>query len=146
MSVSPACHVRIERTWIIVACTVAFIAVAGGAFGAHGLRDRVTEQALGWWETGARYAMFHVVGLVVVALQAGTRAAKRARVAGLLFTFGALLFTGSLWTMTLTDVRILGAVTPFGGLSFLAGWVVLATTASRAEQPDDHGQQGGRGE
>jgi uncharacterized membrane protein YgdD (TMEM256/DUF423 family) len=138
MKLSSPVATRLDRMWLGVACGVAFLAVAGGAFGAHGLQGRVSEQALGWWETGARYAMFHVVGLLAVSLQVGGRATRRARIAGALFTFGVLLFTGSLWTMTLTGVRALGAVTPFGGVAFLAGWVALATTASAPEQPREH--------
>ncbi len=92
-----------------------------GAFGAHGLKARVDEAALAWWETGSRYHLIHALALMVVAAHPAAP-----RWAGWLFVAGILLFSGSLYAMTLTGVRALGAVTPLGGLCFIAGWLALA--------------------
>ncbi len=102
----------------------AFIAVAAGAFGAHALKQRLDPAALQTFETGARYQMYHALALFVAAF-----AAAEGNTAGLwagrLFILGTLLFSGSLYTLALTGVRGLGAITPFGGLAFLAGWICL---------------------
>lgn len=113
-----------------------FLAVALGAFGAHGLRDRVGETALAWWQTGAHYHLVHSVALVAVAFGMGGAAAPLLRAACRLWGVGILLFSGSLYAMALTDVRVLGAVTPFGGLCLLAGWALLAAHACRRQSED----------
>ena len=115
--------------WMRLAALVGFVAVAGGAFGAHGLKAVVDAQALGWWETGAHYALGHAPALVAVAWLADRAPGRATRVAGLAFSLGVLVFTGSLWTMTLTGIRWLGAVTPIGGVSLLVGWVSVAVAA-----------------
>jgi uncharacterized membrane protein YgdD (TMEM256/DUF423 family) len=104
------------------------LAVALGAFGAHGLQARLEGMAdgakrLAWWNTAAHYQLMHALALAVVALVIAK--APQARFAGYAFTFGTLLFCGSLYAMTLGGPRVLGAVTPLGGLGFLAGWAVL---------------------
>lgn len=114
------------RALWIIGCALAFLSVAGGAFGAHGLRDAITPERLDTWITGARYAMSHALAILVAAGLYAWMPGRAALVAGGLFTLGVLLFTGSLWTLVLTDQRWLGAVAPLGGLSFLAGWVALA--------------------
>lgn len=92
-----------------------------GAFGTHGLRNLVTDAyLLEVWETGARYHLLHALALCAVAAHPG-----RPRVAGALFVAGILVFSGSLYLMTLTDQRWLGALTPLGGLCFVGGWVAL---------------------
>ncbi len=100
-----------------------FLAVALGAFGAHALRDRLTPQALEWWHTGVLYHLVHAAALLATG-----RAEHGGRVAssGWCFAAGTVLFSGSLYAMALTDQRWLGAVTPIGGLAFLAGWALLA--------------------
>jgi uncharacterized membrane protein YgdD (TMEM256/DUF423 family) len=125
--------------WLRWACLVGFVAVAAGAFGAHGLKTMVSADALGWWQTGTRYALFHVVGLLAVSIQLERAPrARSAAVAGWAFVVGVLLFTGSLWVMTLTGFRPLGAVTPLGGTAFLVGWVALGTSARRRPPQDSH--------
>ncbi|HRE88938.1 MAG TPA: DUF423 domain-containing protein [Myxococcota bacterium] len=104
------------------------LAVAMGAFGAHGLKSRLTEQQLGWWHTAASYHLAH--GLALLALGLFLRVAPpsrpRAITAALwLLLLGFVLFSGSLYTMALTDLRALGAVTPFGGTSWLIAWGLL---------------------
>jgi uncharacterized membrane protein YgdD (TMEM256/DUF423 family) len=105
----------------------AFLAVAAGAFGAHGLRERLTPRALEIFETGARYQMYHALAMVLCALVA----TSSARNAGWVFQAGIVIFSGSLYALSLTDVKILGAITPLGGLAFLVGWGWLAYGALR---------------
>ena len=96
-------------------------AVALGAFGAHGLEGRVEPELIEIWETGARYHLAHAVVLLVLAT-----VPERGRYAVPLFCAGLLLFSGSLYLMTLTGVRMLGAITPLGGLCLIAGWIAVA--------------------
>jgi uncharacterized membrane protein YgdD (TMEM256/DUF423 family) len=103
--------------------------VAAGAFGAHGLKDRLSEQALGWWETGARYHAWHAMALFVVDWL--HHRGLRVRTSGLLMVAGLLLFSGSLYVMALTGQRWLGAVTPLGGTAWIIGWIGLAVAAAR---------------
>jgi len=115
-----------ERRFLTIGALSACIAVAAGAFGAHALREAVTPDRLEVWETAARYQMYHALGLLVVAYLAGQKSAGPARVSGWLFLAGTILFSGSLYALTLTGVTWLGAITPLGGVAFLAGWGVLA--------------------
>jgi uncharacterized membrane protein YgdD (TMEM256/DUF423 family) len=123
-----------ERTFLVVGALSAGISVAAGAFGAHALKARLAPDLLAIWETGARYQMYHALGIVAAAWAAsrGPSAHAAAAWAGWLFVLGTLLFTGSLYALALSGVRGLGAVTPFGGVAFLAGWVALAVAAIRA--------------
>jgi uncharacterized membrane protein YgdD (TMEM256/DUF423 family) len=100
------------------------LAVAAGAFAAHGLRDRLETRALEIFETAARYHMYHAVAMILAGL-------LLARGAGWAFLAGIALFSGSLYALALTDVKALGAVTPVGGLLFLVGWLWLAASALR---------------
>ena len=104
----------------------AALAVLAGAFGAHALRARVPLDLLTAFETGARYQMYHALGLLAVALLVERVPHGGVRAAGWLFIAGTVLFSGSLYALTLTGARALGAVTPFGGMCFIAGWVALA--------------------
>jgi uncharacterized membrane protein YgdD (TMEM256/DUF423 family) len=127
--------------FFFAACGVnGFLAVALGAFGAHGLRSRLAPladgaQRLGWWDTAAHYHIAHALALGLVAQLVARGAGTIAHVAGFCFLFGILLFSGSLYTMTLTGLRVLGAVTPLGGLGFLAGWVAVVIAALRLSRP-----------
>jgi uncharacterized membrane protein YgdD (TMEM256/DUF423 family) len=105
----------------------AFIAVAAGAFGAHGLKDRLDARALEIFETAARYQMYHALAIVLC----GAIAARGAAAAGWIMQIGILVFSGSLYALALTGVKGLGAVTPLGGLAFLIGWAWLAWSAWR---------------
>lgn len=121
--------------WIALGALNAAIAVAAGAFAAHGLRGRLDARALEVFETGARYHMYHALAIVlagVLASGAGSSAARGAHAAGWLFQGGVVLFSGSLYALALTGISRLGAVTPLGGLAFLAGWLWLAWTSWRA--------------
>lgn len=115
-----------DRLFAILGAVSAFLAVAAGAFGAHALRQRLTEEMLATFETGARYQMYHGLALFAVAWAANRWAATQLGWAGWLFVIGTVLFSGSLYTLAVTGVRWWGAVTPLGGLCFLAGWLCLA--------------------
>jgi uncharacterized membrane protein YgdD (TMEM256/DUF423 family) len=118
-------------TWLALAALSGFLSVAIGAFGAHGLEARVSEQAMEWLGTGLRYQMLHVGGLLAVGLLATRAWAASLGVAGIGFALGTLLFSGLLYAMALGGPRWLGMVVPLGGLSFLIGWAALAWYALR---------------
>ena len=110
--------------WSAIGAIFLAFAVAIGAFGAHSLRDRLDAYSMGVYEKAVLYHFLHALGLLVLpAVAKTTRGANRA---GLSLTAGILLFSGSLYVLVLTGVRTLGAVTPFGGVAFIAGWLLLA--------------------
>ena len=109
----------------------ALIAVAAGAFGAHALRTRLSTELLAVFETGARYQMYHALGLMAVAWAITRWPGPLLTWAGWLFAAGTVLFSGSLYALALSGMRWLGAVTPFGGVAFLAGWLCLALAARK---------------
>ena len=115
-----------SRYFIAIAALSAFISVAAGAFGAHTLAGVLTPDRLDVFETAARYQMYHALALLVVGWLAAQTPSRALQVAGWLFVFGTLLFSGSLYVLTLSGVRWLGAITPLGGLAFLGGWLALA--------------------
>jgi uncharacterized membrane protein YgdD (TMEM256/DUF423 family) len=115
----------VNRALVAAGAINAALAVACGAFAAHGLRSRLEARALEVFETGARYHMYHALAMVLCGLLAMTRP-------GWTFQAGIVLFSGSLYALALTDVKVLGAITPLGGLGFLAGWIWLAISALRA--------------
>jgi uncharacterized membrane protein YgdD (TMEM256/DUF423 family) len=114
------------RTFWLLGCAFAFLGVAAGAFGAHGLRARLSAEMLAVWETAARYQLLHALALLAVALAAARWPGAGWWLAGWLFTAGILVFSGSLYLLAFTGVRWLGAITPLGGACFLAGWLALA--------------------
>lgn len=101
--------------------------VAAGAFGAHALASRVEPRMLEIFETAARYQMYHALALLAVAwVWQSTSHSTTAQVAGWAFTVGIVLFCGSLYAMVFSGVRVLGAITPLGGVGFIVGWIALA--------------------
>jgi uncharacterized membrane protein YgdD (TMEM256/DUF423 family) len=114
------------RHFLGIGALSAFLAVAAGAFGAHALTGIVSADRLAVWETAARYQMYHALALFAVGYLATQKDAGPARLAGWLFVGGTILFSGSLYLLTLTGITILGAITPLGGLAFLAGWLSIA--------------------
>lgn len=123
-----------NRRFTLVACVLGFTAVGLGAMGAHGIKAMLADasdaaQRLGWWETGARYHFFHALAVGLVAAVADKTPHRAASWAAWLFVAGTLLFSGSLYVMTVTGVKALGAVTPLGGVCFLSGWVALGVAA-----------------
>jgi uncharacterized membrane protein YgdD (TMEM256/DUF423 family) len=118
---------RMTRPLIAAGALNAALAVAAGAFAAHGLREQLDARALEVFETGARYHMYHALAMIL----AGLVAARGASTAGWILQVGIVLFSGSLYALALTDTRAIGAITPFGGLAFLVDWVWLAWSAWR---------------
>ena len=114
------------RLFFGIGALAAGLAVALGAFGAHGLEGRVTPERLQTFETGVRYHMYHALALLFVGWAATQWAGWQVTAAGYLFVVGIVIFSGSLYVLVLTDTPWLGAVTPLGGLAFLAGWALLA--------------------
>jgi uncharacterized membrane protein YgdD (TMEM256/DUF423 family) len=117
------------RTFLLLGCVCAAVAVAFGAFGAHALEGRLTPERIATWETAARYHFYHSLGLLIVGLL-GMHLAESARLrwAGWSMFAGILLFSGSLYVLSVSGLSYLGAVTPFGGVAFLLGWLLLAST------------------
>lgn len=112
------------RLWLGIAAVNGALAVAAGAFAAHGLRARLPPDLLTVWETGARYHMYHALAMGLAA-QAGARWSPA------LFLGGIVLFSGSLYMLALTGIGWLGAITPLGGALLIAGWICLALSAFR---------------
>ena len=121
-----------DRTFFALGAALAGIAVAAGAFGAHGLRARLEPDMLAVFETAVRYQMYHALALLAVAWAITRWPAGNAQLAGWLFVAGIVVFSGSLYVLALSGTRWLGAITPVGGVCFLAGWGVLAWTMWRA--------------
>jgi uncharacterized membrane protein YgdD (TMEM256/DUF423 family) len=115
----------VDRLFFALGSASALVAVAAGAFGAHGLRARLSPDLLGVFETAARYQMYHALALLAVGWAVTRWPGPWPVRAGWLFAVGTLLFSGSLYVLALSGMRWLGAVTPFGGLAFLAGWTCL---------------------
>jgi len=120
--------------WMVVAGSLsAFVGVGLGAFGAHGLRDRLDERMLSAWETAVQYHLIHAMALLIVAALAARAATVPTSVhvaAGLLLA-GQLLFSGSIYLLATTGMRWLGPITPLGGVALMLGWLVLAWAAAR---------------
>ena len=120
-------RIDMNKTFLLLGSLNAFLSVALGAFGAHGLKSRLSEEMLQTYQTGVNYHMFHAFGLLIVGVVAQWLAnSTLLNWAGWSMTLGILLFSGSLYLMSITGVRWLGAITPFGGIGFLAGWLLLA--------------------
>lgn len=111
------------------------LSVAAGAFGAHALKSRLDADLLAIFETGARYHMYHALAMLLAAAASPRLTPRGASIACWAFLAGILLFSGSLYVLALTGVRAWGAVTPFGGVAFLVGWIALASAAFRARNP-----------
>ncbi len=123
-----------ERTSIVSGCVAMFAAVAAGAFGAHALQRTLAAPLLDVWHTAVQYQAWHALALLGVGLlmaQRRERAPRMLRAAAWLFAAGIVLFSGSLYALALTGERWLGAITPLGGVAFLAGWAALAWAAAR---------------
>lgn len=119
------------NAWLLIAAINGFLAVAAGAFGAHGLQGRLDAHALTVFETGARYQMYHALAIGVAAFAKRGSATTPATAAAGFFLAGIVLFSGSLYLLALTGARGLGIVTPFGGVAFLIGWILLGVAAVR---------------
>ncbi|MCU0950766.1 MAG: DUF423 domain-containing protein [Burkholderiaceae bacterium] len=120
-----------DRLFFSLGAASGAIAVAAGAFGAHGLKARVTPDLLVVFETAARYQMYHALALLAVAWAVSRWPGWRTRGAGWCFVAGTLIFCGSLYALVGSGVRALGAITPVGGVLFIAGWLLLASAPWR---------------
>ena len=125
-----------ERMFMVAAGIFGFLGVALGAFGAHGLSRRLSDlpdfaQRMQWWQTAANYHLVHALAVGLSSYVVSRSGSALATVSGFAFMAGVLLFSGSLYAMTLSGVRALGAVTPLGGLCMLVGWAALAFAAMR---------------
>jgi len=118
-----------DRTFMFVGALMGFIGVGLGAFGAHALRGRLSPEMLAVFETAVRYQMYHAIALLAVAAFMARAEGRAVMVAGWSFIAGILIFSGSLYALAMTGVTMLGAVTPIGGVAFLAGWIALAIAA-----------------
>jgi uncharacterized membrane protein YgdD (TMEM256/DUF423 family) len=131
--------------WVRVGAVLGFLAVALGAFGAHGLRDKL--EALGTsatYQTAVQYHMYHALALLAVGLMPGPfRSSGASTVAGWAFLSGVVVFSGSLYVLSLTGMKWLGAITPIGGVAMLVGWAALAVAASTFTYPAPEGFSSG---
>ena len=123
-----------QRTFLAIAALFGLVAVAAGAFGAHALEARLAADRLAIFETAARYQMYHALALVGVAWAGSALAGAESltNAAGWAFVVGTLIFCGSLYLLALGGPRWLGAITPIGGLGFMAGWALLGVAALRS--------------
>jgi uncharacterized membrane protein YgdD (TMEM256/DUF423 family) len=121
----------VDRLFFALGSASALAGVAAGAFGAHGLRGRLTPDLLAVFETGARYQLYHALALLAAAWATTRWPGPWPPRAGWLFLTGTVLFSGSLYALALSGVRWLGAITPLGGAAFLAGWLCLILAALR---------------
>lgn len=125
-------HLRDFRVVMVLGAIFGFLAVAFGAFGAHALRDRMSPPMLEVYRTGVSYQMFHSLAILVIgALAVRARSTRLALTATWLFAAGIVLFSGSLYVLAVSGIRGLGAITPFGGVCFLAGWALFAAWLAR---------------
>jgi uncharacterized membrane protein YgdD (TMEM256/DUF423 family) len=122
----------VDRLFFALGAASAFIGVAAGAFGAHGLKGRLTPEMLAVFETGARYQLYHAFGLLACAWAVTRWPGALSVASGWLFVLGTVVFCGALYALALTGMRGLGAVAPLGGLAFLAGWLCLTVAAIRS--------------
>ena len=120
---------KFERLFAVLGSLSGFLAVLAGAFAAHSLRQKLAANDMAVFETAARYQMYHALALLAVAWASGRWPGTSIQLSGWMFVAGTLLFSGSLYALALTGIRWLGAVTPFGGLAFLIGWLCLAWAA-----------------
>ena len=120
-----------HKNFLLVAAILGFLGVAFGAFGAHGLRERLPTEMLAVFEIGVRYQMYHVFALLTVAAAIGHFGQLRLlHIAGWSFIAGTLIFSGSLYALALTGTSMFGAITPIGGVGLLVGWACLAFFAA----------------
>ncbi|GLC87987.1 DUF423 domain-containing protein [Lysinibacillus piscis] len=120
------------KKFIITGALHGLIAVALGAFGAHALKETLDAYSQGIWETAVQYQMFHATGLLVIGLLMSTKLlgnVKQLNIAGICFNAGIIFFSGSLYVLAVSGIKVLGAITPIGGVLFLAGWLCIMIAA-----------------
>lgn len=114
-----------ERLFFLLGALSAFLGVGAGAFGAHALKSRLSPEMLDIFEVGVRYQMYHALALLAVAWACSRWPGSLITTSGWLFVIGTLIFTGSLYVLSMSGIRWFGAITPIGGGAFLAGWLCL---------------------
>ena len=114
-----------QRFFFILGSSFAMVGVIAGAFGAHGLKGRISSGMLETFEVAVRYQMYHALGLLAVAWAISQWSSQLIHIAGWSFVIGILIFSGSLYILSLTEIRWFGAITPIGGLVLIVGWVCL---------------------
>jgi len=131
--------VKLHKFFFSTGAISAGIAVIAGAFGAHMLEGALSADALDTYSTAVRYQMYHSLGLLAIAWALTRWQSKYARISGWLFIGGILIFSGSLYILSLTGISWFGAITPLGGLAFIVGWALLTLSAIRTNRPgEDH--------
>ena len=125
----------VTRIFLAIAAAFGGISVILGAFASHALKERLSDRALEIWETGTKYQMYHALALILVALLLSrfSNGSTPLVFAGYAFITGIVLFSGSLYALSLSGIKILGAITPLGGVAFIAGWICLAIAALSIE-------------
>ena len=118
-----------DKTFLLIGAVMGALGVGLGAFGAHGLRGRLTPDMLAVFETGVRYHMYHALAILLVAALVGRVDSRLIPAAGWAFTAGITIFSGSLYVLAVSGITVLGAITPIGGLAFLVGWACLVFAA-----------------
>ncbi len=114
-----------SKTIIMTASVLLALAVAIGAFGAHGLKSQISAEMLQSYKTGVEYHFYHALGLLLIGVVAVFIPSAYVKWSAILLFAGIILFSGSLYVLAITSIKWLGAITPFGGLSFIAGWILL---------------------
>ena len=123
------------KNYVSIGAVIALLAVAFGAFGAHSLKDHLSEDDLSVFETGVRYQMYHGLGVLLVALLSDRLGSgKLVLWSARLLTIGVVLFSGSLYALSMTGIDAFGPITPIGGVAFLAGWLCLALSVRGAKR------------
>lgn len=120
------------KRFIVTGALHGLLAVAFGAFGAHALKEILDEYSRGIWETAVQYQMFHATGLLIIGLLMCSKLlgeVKQLNLAGIFFNLGIVFFSGSLYVLAISGIKVLGAITPIGGVLFLAGWLLIILTA-----------------
>lgn len=120
------------KRFIVTGALHGLLAVAFGAFGAHALKEILDEYSRGIWETAVQYQMFHATGLLIIGLLMSSKLlgeVKQLNLAGIFFNLGIVFFSGSLYVLAISGIKVLGAITPIGGVLFLAGWLLIILTA-----------------
>ena len=112
-----------------IGAVLAFFAIAFGAFGAHGLKNILTVEQLNIFQTAVDYHMWHAIGLTLIGLIPSQKASRLILASGWFMLAGVVLFSGSLYALSLSGISLLGAITPIGGVSFLIAWALLAYTS-----------------
>jgi uncharacterized membrane protein YgdD (TMEM256/DUF423 family) len=120
------------KLFIILGSLNAFLTVVLGAFGAHGLKNKLSPEMLDVYQTGVQYHMYHAIGLILVGMLSQWLSPSTLSWAGWTFMIGIVLFSGSLYVLSISGIKWLGAITPLGGLAFLLGWLFIFVAAIRA--------------